>query len=189
MAKRALKAAIAVSEKDPTNRNLSVPKDWRDIRISTDEAGALVKLGAERIRQLAKASWIKRVGFNEYRIGDVLDGFLAYRDDLAKQSTSDSEQVRLARIRRKEIEQRMARERGELVLIEAVEEAHAEIISILCAELAGVPAASTRDLDLRVAIEGKLNAAIERCRSRLSGAEGDLRACREPFVDAEDPEP
>lgn len=186
MAKGRKKAPAKAARKKPDVPDVPASIGWRDIRLTTDEAGAAVKLGGERIRQLTKANWIKRVGFNEYRLGDVIDGVLAYRDDLARQATADSEQARLARVRRGEIEQRMARERGDLVPIEAVTAAHSEIIGAFCAELSGVPAASTRDLAQRAEIEGHLNAAIERCRARLSGAEGDLRTGRDPLVDAED---
>lgn len=184
--KRKRKAHPKPKPKKPVAPAISQGVAWRDIRLTTDEAGAAVKMTGERVRQLTKANWIKRTGFNEYRLGDVIDGVMAYRDDLATQATADSEQARLAASRRAEIEQRMAREDGRLVPIEAVDAAIDQIVGTFRSELSGVAAASTRDLHLRQAIDENLNAAIERCRKSLRGAEDDLRAGREVLMEDEE---
>lgn len=184
--KRKRKAHPKPKAKKPVAVVVSAAVGWRDIRMTTDEAGAAVKMTGERIRQLTKANWIKRVGFNEYRLGDVIDGVMAYRDDLASQVTADSEQSRLARVRRAEIEQRMAREDGKMVPIEEVAAGITDILGAYRFELSGVAAASTRDLDVRAAIESNLNGAIERCRGRFEAMEGDLRAGREVKLDGDE---
>lgn len=160
--------------------------DWRSLEVSTDEAGAIIKVSGERVRQLTKGGWIRQHARNTYRIGDVIDGYLAYRDDLERKALADTAQSRLAKRREAEIKQRMDREEGRLVPIEEVQSGVTQIMGALRFELSGVPAASSRDLDVRASIEGHLNAAIERCRAGFEKMEGDLRAGREVVVDGEE---
>ncbi|MET4841486.1 hypothetical protein [Bradyrhizobium japonicum] len=77
-------------------------------------------------------------------------------------------QLREARAR--EIELRVAREIKELIPLEDVTMVMQEIVSTFCAELNGLPAACTRDLDLRNIIENQVGSAIDRCRTRLEEA-------------------
>lgn len=164
----------------------SAKSAWRALIVSTDDAGAIIKVTGERVRQLTKAGWIRKSGNNAYRIGDVLDGYLAYRDDIERKAAADTPQSRLAASRRREIEQRMAREDGKLIPIEEVQAGITDILGAYRAELSGVAAASTRDLDTRIAIESNLNGAIERCRARFEAMESDLRAGREVVLDGEE---
>jgi hypothetical protein len=186
MAKNRTKARGREKSKASANAATSPPLDWRDIRLTTDEAGAAVKMSGERVRQLTKAGWIKKSGSNAYRIGDVLDGYLAYRDDLEQKAAADTPQARLAATKRQAIEQRMAREDGRLVPIEEVAAGITDILGTYRSELSGVPAASTRDPEVRSAIESNLNGAIERCRARFQAMEGDLRAGREVKLDGDE---
>jgi len=172
--------------KRPAKSGHAKVTDWRALVVSTDDAGSIIKVSGERVRQLTKAGWIKKSGSNAYRIGDVLDGYLAYRDDLEQKAAADTPQARLAATKRRAIEQRMAREDGQLIETDDVFAVVADILGTFRSELAGIPAAATRDLDARLAIEGALNGAIDRCRDRFQQAERDLRAGREVLVESEE---
>lgn len=111
---------------------------------------------------------------------------MAYRDDLEQKAAADTPQARLAATKRRAIEQRMAREDGQLIETDDVFAVVADILGTFRSELAGIPAAATRDLDARLAIEGALNGAIDRCRDRFQQAERDLRAGREVLVESEE---
>ncbi len=62
---------------------------------------------------------------------------------------ADDGMGRIRAAKAQEIENRVAKERGELILVEDVEFCVAGIINAFCGELAGVAAASTRDLPQR----------------------------------------
>ncbi|KRR26478.1 hypothetical protein CQ14_03045 [Bradyrhizobium lablabi] len=81
-----------------------------------------------------------------------------------------------------EIETRNAKERSELISLEDVNYAVGMIASKFCGELAGVAAASTRDLGLREIIQSHLTAAILRFKASLDAVAADAKAGR-PIVD------
>lgn len=150
------------------------------------ESADLIGKSETHVLQLVKDGLLKRRQRGQYLARDVARAALRYRESEDRRASQTEEVKRYRAAKTRQLEFQISRERGELVSIEAVTAAHSEIIGTFCAELSGVPAASTRDLAQRAEIEGHLNAAIERCRARLSGAEGDLRAGRDPLVDAED---
>lgn len=156
--------------------------DWRKIELATDEAGAALKLSGERIRQLTKAGYIRKAARGRYRLGDVIAGYVKFRDDAERRAAPSSERSRLDAARARQVELRVAEAENELVPIEAVDEAHAEIIGAFRAELSGVAAQATRDLVVRQQVEAALESAIVRCRERLEG----FAAGRDPLADAED---
>jgi phage terminase Nu1 subunit (DNA packaging protein) len=106
----------------------------------------------------------------------------------ADQRGSKSDAVaRAQEARARSLELRNAKEEGRLIEFNDVEDVIGDIVAALSSELAGVPAGSTRDLGLREVIEGRMNDAINRCRSRFEAASKALRAGRDPFADnAED---
>jgi hypothetical protein len=85
---------------------------------------------------------------------------------------------RIRTLKAQELEQRIARERNELIPLEDVNYAVGMIASRFCAELAGVAAASTRDLGLREVIQSNLNAAILRFKASLDAVAEDAKAGR-----------
>jgi hypothetical protein len=85
--------------------------------------------------------------------------------------------------RAKSIELRNAEAENDLIPIAAVAEAVTEVVAIFRSELAGVPAAVTRDMALRAQVENALDAAIGRCRDRLEGMRDDFAEGRDPLAE------
>src|ERR1700730_8503716 len=105
----------------------------------------------------------------------------------ADQRGSKSDAVaRAQEARAHSLELRNAREEDRLIEFNDVEDVIGDIVAAFSSELAGVPAGSTRDLGLRDVIEGRLNDAIDRCRSRFEEASKALRSGRDPFADDEE---
>ncbi len=150
--------------------------NWRDLTVSTDEAGEIIKKSGERVRQLTKAGFIRKAGRDQYRIGDVLDGYLAYQEDALRRAAADTPATKLAASRRREIELRIARDEGRVVDIEDVQAFVVELFGGVVAEFRGLAAASTRDLAVRKTIEEQLNGTFARCQKRIDQLGADMRA-------------
>lgn len=153
--------------------------------IPTEVAAKLLMVTPEWIRRLTKDGWIKKVAKDQYTVVDVVQGYINYLKDEQRRTSKSASASRAHDARAREIEQRIAREDGRLIQIEDVQAGVTEIMGTLRSELAGVPAASTRDIEARQMIEGQLNAAIARCRASFEKMDGDLRAGREVLVGGE----
>lgn len=159
---------------------------WRLFELTTDEAGAAIKMGGERVRQLTKAGWIKKAARGRYKLGNVIDGILAYRDDAERRASPSSERTRLEAARARGIELRNAKVANELIQITDVHDAVTDICGMFSSELRSLPAAATRDLKVREDIEAALNGAFERLHARFEKMEEDLRNGRDPLGDEAD---
>lgn len=106
------------------------------------------------------------------------------RDETRKSSASVSaSRVQVARAEL--IELQTAKERGELIPILEVTEFLEETVGVFRSELAGLAAASTRDLAVRQAIDNHLDAAIDRCRAYFDGGKAAVHN-RKPISGAHD---
>jgi hypothetical protein len=154
---------------------------------SATAVGRCLDLSRQRVGQLEAEGVFARIsGTSRFDLGACTIAYIRWLRDENRRGSKAAGASVFQIARTKEIEQRIAREDGRLLLIESVDAAIDQIVGSFRAELAGVAAASTRDLDQRQAIEGHLNAAIERCREGLEGARADLQAGREVFVDSEE---
>jgi hypothetical protein len=86
-----------------------------------------------------------------------------------------------------EIRMRREREAGNLIEMRTVETIFADVWGAFRSELAGVPAAATRDLSLRADIETRLNDALDRARGRFEKSSASLRAGRDLDMAGETP--
>lgn len=173
MAKRSKKAAKAAPAKTKG--------------ASATEVGRRLDLSRQRVGQLEAEGVFKRIeGTTRFDVGACTIAYIRWLRDENRRGSKSSGASVFQQARTREIEQRIAREDGKLVPIEEVQAGVADILGTYRAELSGVPAASTRDLDVRAAIESNLNGAIERCRARFEAMEGDLRAGREVKLDGDE---
>ncbi len=138
--------------------------------IGLADGARLIGKSETHVLSLQKAGLLRKVGRGQYRPEDVARAALSFRENEDRRSSQTEEQKRVYAARAREIELRIAREEGRLIDLEDVQIAIAEIVSAFSAELAGIPAACTRDLELRRTIEKNLNGAIDRCRKRFEEA-------------------
>lgn len=158
------------------------PRDAAEATASLSEISKLLMLTPQRVRQLVIDGWISQSGRNVYSVAAAVQGYIKFLKDEERRTSKSAATSRLHDVRTREVELRMAREENRLVDIEDVTVAVGEIVGGFRSELAGLPAACTRDLAQRRVIEKHLHGAIDRCRKRLeeaqrnhwSGGEGSM---------------
>lgn len=138
--------------------------------IGTQTAAALLMVTPEWIRRLTVQGWIAKVAKDQYRVQDVVQGYIRFLKDAERRSSKSASHSRVQDARAREIELRVAREESRIVDIEDVNAAVGDIVGAFRSELAGLPASCTRDLEQRRVIEKNLNGAIDRCRDRFEEA-------------------
>ncbi len=109
--------------------------------------------------------------------------YIRWLRDETRKSTQSAAAARVQDARAKAIELRTAREEGRLWEAEEVSAIIADILGTFRHELGGVAAASTRDLNIRAAIDKQFDDAMDRCRKRFERAERALAANADPFED------
>lgn len=144
--------------------------------MTTAQAASLLMVTDQWIRDLAKKGHIPRPERGMLPLVATVQGYIRYLKDEERRSSKSAAASAVQQARAREIELRIARESGKLLEMDDTEAAFADILGALRSELAGVPAASTRDLALREIIDGHLNDAIARARNRFRQFIEALRA-------------
>lgn len=139
--------------------------------VSLDTISQLLMMTPNRVLQLRKDGWIPNAGRGVYSIVGAVQGYIRFLKDEARRTSKSASSSRLQDARAREVDLRVAAEEKRLVDIDDVQATVEEIVGGLRAELSGLPAACTRDLELRRTIEKHLNGAIDRCRERFEKAQ------------------
>lgn len=134
--------------------------------INTDQAARLLMVTPERVRQLVREGWIARIDRDRYRLVDVVQGYIRFRNHEDRRANKSGAESRIRDARADEINLRMGVRAGQL--IEHAE--HVAIIEELCglvrAELGGLPARLTRDLGERRKTEQAIYELLTRLAAR-----------------------
>lgn len=163
-------------------RSKSAPKRNRadgvfpGLSVSAVALAGCCDLSKQRVGQLQAEGVFVRNAAGQFDLEQNITRYVRYLRDERRSHSRSAAGERAHQARAREIELRIAREEGELVPIEEVAAGITDILGTYRSELSGVPAASTRDPEVRSAIESNLNGAIERCRARFEAMEGDLRS-------------
>lgn len=158
------------------------------IKLNSSQSSKLIGVTIQWFNTLVRDGWIKASGRNQYRLIDVVHGYKAYLLDESRQAQKSKSASRVQDARAGEIEIRTAKELGKLVEVEDVLSWQSEILGTLRTELIGVPAASTRDLEVRGEIEKQLNAAVDRCRKSFEDAWELLQSGKSVTLGTEEPD-
>jgi ribosomal protein L4 len=122
--------------------------------ISTEVAGRLIMVGAERVRQLSKQGWIKKAGRNLYRVADVVQGYASFLKDEQARRASGNGIVQTERAR--EITLRNRRVEG--VLVPAAEVINfVELIVAQALERVATLPEQERDPEQRARLKGAIH--------------------------------
>jgi phage terminase Nu1 subunit (DNA packaging protein) len=106
-------------------------------------------VSAERVRQLNKAGWIVKVGRDEYRVADVVQGYIKFLKDEERRMSKSAAASRLQDARARAIELRNAKEDHRLCETEESIGFVDEMMGTIIARLDGLPARFTRDISER----------------------------------------
>jgi hypothetical protein len=131
--------------------------------LTQGQLGQLLGTSQQRISQL-----LKEGTFSALKSGK-LDPFVAVPAYCrAIRKVPDAGMTKIRDLRAEALKFQLERERGEWMRSRQVGEEFDFIYAELCAALIGLPAASTRDLGVRKAIERNLGFACERFKAKLN---------------------
>lgn len=160
--------------------------DIAAIECNSSSGSKLLDITQQYFNQLVRDGAIKSVGKNRYLLVDVVQGYKAFLLDESRRAQKSASASRVQDARATQIEMQTQRDLGKLVEIEDVLSWQSEILGTLRTELVGVPAASTRDLEVRAEIEKQVNAAVDRCRKSFEDAWGLLQSGKPVTLGAEE---
>lgn len=140
--------------------------------ISTETAAKLLMISIEWVRRLTREGAIRKVGKDQYRVVDVVQGYITYLRDEARKTSKSAAASRIQDERAEEIRLRNAERKRTLI-----EQAQAEVIRVvdeiagpLRSDLMAIPAQVTKDLKLRRVIEERIDGAFGAASKRAVSA-------------------
>jgi phage terminase Nu1 subunit (DNA packaging protein) len=160
--------------------------------LTTEQAARLIMKSAERVRQLSREGYIPRHGkANDARFHllDVVQGYIRFRDDSDRRNSQSAQASRVADARAREIELRNATRESKLMETDEAIETIRQMIGTLRSELSGVPARSTRDLQIRRTMETAINEALTRAADIAGEIASSMERVRDAGPALEGPKP
>jgi len=130
--------------------------------LTSNLAGRLLMVSAERVRQLAREGWIEKQGKDQFYLVDVVQGYIRFRNDADRRAQKSAADSRVRDASAREIELRNAVREGRLIEIDEAMAIVEQMTGLFRAETAGLPARVTRDLQFRKTIETAVNDILER---------------------------
>jgi len=154
--------------------------------ITVAQAAALLGRSDRWVQGLVKAGYMDRAQRGEYTLVGVIRGALAYYEDQLSKNNKAAVASRAAEARTREIELRIQERSRELIPMEDARAVVGEMAALVRAELAGLAARYTRDMEARRALEevidgalGRIAGAADKAGAALVAGSGDLEAERE----------
>lgn len=154
--------------------------------ITVAQAAALLGRSERWVQGLVKSGYMDRAQRGEYTLVGVIRGALAYYEDQLSKNNKAAVANRATEARTREIELRIQERSRELIPMEDAKAVVGEMAALVRAELAGLAARYTRDLEVRRALEEVIDGALDRIAgagdkagAALVAGSGDLEAERE----------
>lgn len=144
--------------------------------LTVTQAAALCNRSVPWVQMLAKGGYIAKEAHGKYTLVAIIRGVIAYYEDLQAKSNKASAANRATDARTREIELRIKERSRELIPIEDARAEIADWTSAFRAELQGLAARFTRDMQERRRLEQEIDGALERLSRRTSEAEQALAA-------------
>ncbi len=143
--------------------------------FSTKQIVALVEVGEDRLAQIERAGFIKRITRNAWFPVETLAGLVRFYRDGNRRGPRSAADARWRTARAREIEIRTAERERKLVKIDDATEALEDITGIFLTEISSLPASVTRDFVLRRQIEERIFEIRERISNRLEAQARSLQ--------------
>jgi len=154
--------------------------------ITVAQAAALLGRSERWVQGLVTSGYMDRAARGEYTLVGVIRGALAYYEDQLTKNNKAAVASRATEARTREIELRIQERSRELIPMEDAKAVVGEMAALVRAELAGLAARYTRDMEARRALEEVIDGALERIAgaaekagTALVAGSGDLEAERE----------
>jgi len=155
--------------------------------ITVAKAAALLMISDQWVRDLGKKGYVPKAVGGMIPLVAAVQGYIRWLKDEERRTSKTAAASQVQQERALEIRMRREREAATLIEMRTVETIFADVLGAFRSELAGVPAAATRDLNLRADIETRLNDALDRARSRFEKSSAALRAGRDLDMAGETP--
>jgi len=142
--------------------------------LTVTQAAALCNRSVPWVQMLAKGGYIVKEAHGKYTLVAIIRGVIAYYEDLQSKNSKTASASRATDARTREIELRIKERSRELIPIEDARAEIADWTSAFRAELQGLAARFTRDMQERRRLEQEIDGALERLSRRTSEAEQAL---------------
>lgn len=152
----------------------------RQGEITIEQAGRLLELSAERIRQLIKSGYIEKTRHGHTTLVSAVRGYVRFLKEAASDRTQNAAENRVREARAKEIEMRLARDARDLVAQDEALLAMTMLATFVAQQFQGLPARITRDMALRKVIEAELHGAQENIAAALGKLSGFVQDGGDP---------
>jgi len=148
--------------------------------ITTEQAGRLLELTAERVRQLIKSGHIEKTRHGHTTLVSAVRGYIRFLKEAASERTQNASENRVRDARAREIELRLARDTRDLIPQEEALLAMTMLTTFVAQQFQGLPARITRDMALRRTIEAELHGAQETIAAALGKLSGFVQDGGDP---------
>lgn len=149
--------------------------------INTETAAALLMVTTDWVRKLTAQGWIPKIAKDQYRVADVVQGYIKYLKDETRKASKTASASRVQDARAEEIRLRVDEKRGALL-----EQGQAEAINVideffggLKSDLMAIPARVTSDIALRRRIEDEIGGAFGKAGKRAVAAADRVKSAGE----------
>lgn len=142
--------------------------------LSISQVTQLLDRSHQWVHQLVKAGFITKEAHGRYSLVAVVRGVIAYYEDLQAKSNKSAAANRATDARTREIELRIKERSRNLIPVEDAQAEIADWVSAFRAEMQGLPARMTRDMQERRRLEQEIDAALTRLSRRTTQAEQAL---------------
>lgn len=148
--------------------------------LNLQQVSRLLMISVAWVGRLHKAGYIPKAGKDQYPLVGAVQGYIRYMKDEDRRSTKTAADSRVRDARAKEIELRIAERERELISVEDAKGEFSQLLAMVRAEMVGLPARVTRDMDLRRVIEKEVDDSLSRMADRADKASAVLEAGGEP---------
>lgn len=135
--------------------------------IGAEQLAKLLTITPRRLQQLAAAAIVPKAAKGRYPLVGAVHAYIRHLREENQRGTKAAGRQELSAVKIEEIRQRIAEKDRRLVPIDEAHDAMASVCGLIRAELTGLPARATRDIDLRVTIEKEIDAALARLEQRV----------------------
>jgi hypothetical protein len=160
----------------PPTSKLASAASMKAIERDTDQTATLLGITTAWLGKLVDDGWIKKLGRNRFRLGDVVSGYFNYLQDESRRAQKSAAASRVMDARAAQIENIVKRELENLVEVDDVISFQRGIMGVLDRELRTMPGIA--DPELRREVERQLAVALTRCRRSFEEGRHNLEAGR-----------
>lgn len=153
--------------------------DVADVQLTAPQVAALAGRTDRWVRGMAQDGYFEKDGRGKYTLGSIIQGLLRHEEDLAASGNKTAAAAKATAARTAEIEQRMAIRARELIPIDDAIMALDQLAGVVNAEMSGLPARITRDLDVRKKAEAEVHVTRKRISEALVAMSGAARTGRD----------